>query len=514
MTPDSEKSPPGEAPSYKPTLQDQHWRALLSRQKPEELDKDMTAAIEMNDRWRFSMLLQLNRDWSGKDDLLRRTIEFGRMEMFEAMTKGGLTLTSYNGPQSLAGYAAEAGRLDFLKLFVEKHGVDVHYYSDELIRNASRHGHEDVVEYLLSKGADHSAWGGDPMREACDNGHLGVVKKLVAAGAEIGNALDRAAANGKKDIVEYLLSKGTEADTHLGDAFTSASRGGHADVVALLLTHGVSVSAGDNEAFVAACDNKHFAVAQLLLTHGADVNAQHGKPLRNASSRGEAETVKFLLENKANPNVAGTYRETPLIEAARAGHAGIVKSLLRHGADPAMFGFEAWKVARREKKRDMQLAIIKGARAARVQEADDRLAEFDATFKGGYSLDDLRTQKGPSGNTGLMLAARSGKFAAIVRKATGGQLLPSDLFHPDDQLDSVMTVLVKTKTLQQFFDPAFWADRTGAVSDAYESLPAAFQKRVKLDSIRAQINHRVIMQKAKGAGGGLKPNKPPKIPGY
>lgn len=510
--PDSEKSPPGETPSYQPTLADQHWRALLPRRKPEDLDKDMTQAIEKNDRWRFSMLMQLNRDWGGKDDLLRRTIEFGRMEMFEAMTKDGLSLPSYNGPQSLAGYSAETGRLDFLKLFVEKHGVDVHHYSDELLRNAARHGHEDVVGYLLSKGADHSAWGGDPMREACDNGHLGVVKKLVAAGAAIGNALERAASSGKKDIVEYLLSK--DAGAHTGEAFTSACRQGHADVVALLLAHGASASANDNEAFVAACDNKHIAVAQVLLTQGADVNAQRGKPLRVAANRGEAEVVKFLLENKANPNISGSYRETPLIEASRAGHTGIVKLLLRHGADPAMFGFEAWKVARREKKRAMQQAIIDGARAARAQEQDDRLAEFRSAFAAGYTLDDLRTKKGPSGDTGLLLAARSGKFADIVRKASGGNLLPADLFHPDDRLDSVMTVLVRTKTLQQFFDPGFWTDRTGAVSDAYESLPPAFQKRVNLDSIRAQINRSIIMKNMKGGGGLNGKPRPPKISGY
>ncbi|TAL39607.1 MAG: ankyrin repeat domain-containing protein, partial [Alphaproteobacteria bacterium] len=391
------------------------------------------------------------------------------------------------------------------------------YYSDELLRNASRHGHEDVVEYLLSKGADHSAWNGDPMKEACENGHLGVVKKLVAAGADInqGNPLERAAQHGRKDLVDYLLSKGADAAAGNNEAFTSACRHGHAAVVAALLAHGVSASANDNEAFVAASEAKFFDVARVLLANGADPDAQHGRPLRHAASRGETDTVKFLLENKANPNIPGPYRETPLVEAVRAGHTSIVKLLLRHGADPAMFEFEAWKAARREKNRALQHAIIDGARAARAQEQDDRLAEFRSTFRSGYTLDDLRTKKGPSGDTGLLLAARSGKFADIVRQASSGVLLPSDLFHPDDRLDSVMTVLVRTKTLQQFFDPQFWTDRTGAVSDAYESLPAVFQKRVKLDSIRAQINRSMIMKNMKGGGGMMngKP-KPPKISGY
>jgi ankyrin repeat protein len=514
--PDSEKSPPGETPSYKPTLADQHWRALLPWRKPEELDKDMTQAIEKNDRWRFSMLMQLNRDWGGQSDLLRRTVEFGRLEMFEAMTRGGLNLPEYSGAQPLAGFAAETGRLDFLKLFIEKHDVDIHYYSDELLRNAARHGHEDVVEYLLSKGADHSAWSGDPLKEACDNGHLGVVKKLLAAGADInqGNPLERAAQHGRKDIVDYLLSKGADAAAGNNEAFTSACRHGQAAVVAALLAHGVSASANDNEAFVAASDAKFFDVARVLLANGADPNAQHGRALRNAAGRGETDTVKFLLESNANPNIPGPYRETPLIEAAKAGHIGIVKLLLRHGADPGMFGFEAWKVARREKKRAMQHAIIDGARAARAQEQDDRLTEFKTTFRDSYTFDDLRTKKGPSGDTGLLLAARSGRFADLVGKASGGFLLPSDLFHPDDRLDSVMTALVRTKTLQQFFAPGFWTDRTGAVLDAYESLPSAFQKRIALDSIRAQINRSMIMKTMKPGGGLNGKPKPPKISGY
>jgi hypothetical protein len=136
-----------------------------------------------------------------------------------------------------------------------------------------------------------------------------------------------------------------------------------------------------------------------------------------------------------------------------------------------------------------------------------------AIFKPGYTVDELRERRGPSGETGLVIAAQTGRFPDLLRAAKGGLLLPADLYHPDEGLDTVMGLLMRDKKLQQFFDPGLWVERTGPVLDAYDSLPAQAQKRVRLDSIRAQINQREIMKKAKGFNNGTKAPKLPKPPG-
>ncbi len=521
--PDSGKPPPEQPSTKKPTLADQHWRALLRHRAKAEVEQDMLEAVDKGDMWRFSMLLDLKTDWASHDQVLRRMIEKDRADMFAAVAAKDTGWRDGSSINSLASFAAETGRLDFVKLFVEQYKADIHNYSDEMLRNAAHNGHEEVVGYLLSKGADHSAWSGDPLKNAAEQGHLGVVKKLVEAGAEIntsnsysyggyGDVLDRAARGGHIKVVEYLLDKGADPKAGSYEAFLTACRNNHAPLVDLFLKHGVEADARDGEGFIGACENKAFAAAKALLAAGADPNAQQGRALRLAAWRNEAETVKFLLENGADPN-AHTHSESPLTEAVRAGNKDIVVLLLKHGADQSVMNHEAWHTARRNHSRDMQHALIDGARAAREKLKADKFAEFRMTFASGYTFDDLREKKGPSGDTGLLIAAHSGRFADLLRGAKGGSLLPSDLFHPDDRLDSVMSVLYRNKTLQQFFDPAFWAERSGQVVDAYESLPAALQKRVKLDGITAQINQGIIMKKAMGGGGsnGLKP-KIPKLP--
>ena len=184
--PDHGQSP--EIPSTRrPTLADQHWRALLRHRAPDDLRKDMLDAIDKNDGWRFSMLLQVKNDWPLDDQVMRGVIERDRFDMFRAVTARGPE--SHDGGTSsltsLATYAAESGKLDFLKVFVEQYKADIHYYSDEMLRKASEQGHEGVVEYLLSKGAEADAWGGETLKCAAERGYLGVVKKLIEAGAPI-----------------------------------------------------------------------------------------------------------------------------------------------------------------------------------------------------------------------------------------------------------------------------------------------------------------------------------------
>jgi serine/threonine-protein phosphatase 6 regulatory ankyrin repeat subunit B len=89
--------------------------------------------------------------------------------------------------------------------------------------------------------------------------------------------------------------------------------------------------------------------AEWLIKQGAAVNAvdsQDYTPLHDASHRKSVEMVKFLLENKANPNSRGgrgemgrdfPRKETPLHDATYSNMESIslamVKLLVAHGAD-------------------------------------------------------------------------------------------------------------------------------------------------------------------------------------
>jgi len=111
--------------------------------------------------------------------------------------------------------------------------------------------------------------------------------------------------------------------------------------------------------FSAAIFNADFEQAARLLAEGADINKvtttmepdERGiyedttTYLIEAALRGRVETVRFLLANGADPNIAGKFAgrtallaaatsgHADLLAAATSGHADVVDLLFRHGAD-------------------------------------------------------------------------------------------------------------------------------------------------------------------------------------
>ncbi|XP_025110079.1 putative IQ motif and ankyrin repeat domain-containing protein [Pomacea canaliculata] len=66
-------------------------------------------------------------------------------------------------------------------------------------------------------------------------------------------------------------------------------------------------------------------------------DANGNTPLSEAATAGHVESIKFLLENGADPNTKGQFQRTPLYRAAFAGHMEAVECLLQNGADPRLF---------------------------------------------------------------------------------------------------------------------------------------------------------------------------------
>jgi len=117
--------------------------------------------------------------------------------------------------------AAAKGDLADVKRHLQK-GMDVNIKDDNdwtpLLYSAFN-GKQDVVVFLISKGADVNAasriTGWTPLHVAADKGHLDVVKILVGSGANV-NAKDSigmtpinsALGDNHKDVIEFLKQHG------------------------------------------------------------------------------------------------------------------------------------------------------------------------------------------------------------------------------------------------------------------------------------------------------------------
>jgi ankyrin repeat protein len=107
------------------------------------------------------------------------------------------------------------------------------------------------------------------------------------------------------------------------------------------------ISALDQD-FSSAIFNADFDKAARLLAQGADINRVTDTTvpdergvypdtttyLIETTIRGNVDTVRFLLENGADPNIAGAFaNQTALLAATQQNHSEIVELLLQHGAD-------------------------------------------------------------------------------------------------------------------------------------------------------------------------------------
>lgn len=187
---------------------------------------------------------------------------------------------------------------------------------------AARNGNLDVVEILLSYGADVEARGIvkiddevldglTPLWGATTAGHIDVLKLLIEKKAEVDGKLRTgstplrcAAYNGRLDIVSYLVENGADVNACKNDETSPlfpACSNGHTNVVEFLIKHGANVNVQDengNTALHDAAKQGHNKIANKLLSHGAlQLQNVHGlTPLLLASNHCKIKLVEYFIE--------------------------------------------------------------------------------------------------------------------------------------------------------------------------------------------------------------------------
>jgi ankyrin repeat protein len=139
-------------------------------------------------------------------------------------------------------------------------------------------------------------------------------------------------------ITQLLLSHG--ADPNDEESLYHASEFDNPLALGVLLNHPNLDPDKRNYCFCHSLDYEHRATHQLYLDHGADPNhlitrgqRKGDRPLHFALVRHRSDdTIKRLLENRANPNLADSRGITPYSLAMRLGRPDTALLLTRHGA--------------------------------------------------------------------------------------------------------------------------------------------------------------------------------------
>lgn len=184
---------------------------------------------------------------------------------------------------------AGIGQKDIVELLVSK-GANLRMYGVPALLAALEKNHEDIADFLIARGVSIQ-WDGkatSPLSFASTMGYKRAVAYLTQRGANVNSVekngttpLHAAIANNEPEIVQMLLDKGARVDL-LNDGGSTplywASRTGNVRIVRLLVERGAKVNARNPRGWtplIAALETKHKEAAVVLLEHGADVTAKN-----------------------------------------------------------------------------------------------------------------------------------------------------------------------------------------------------------------------------------------------
>ncbi len=217
-------------------------------------------------------------------------------------------------------YAALCGFKDLADKLMTKHPQQINstygYYVSPLVA-ALRGEHFKIAQSLYERGAD-----------------------VDVQGAYSRTSLYGASLTGHLEIVEWLLSRGANPNVREdGEGCISlhlAACYGHVEVSRLLLQYKADNNAQGNNGGTPlhlASREGHFGVALLLLEHGTDMNAwdkRRKTPLHHASDYGHLEVARILVEHGANIDAEDNEGRTAFQVSLDEGYHDIAKFLSDH----------------------------------------------------------------------------------------------------------------------------------------------------------------------------------------
>ncbi|MFZ3136593.1 MAG: ankyrin repeat domain-containing protein [Thermodesulfovibrionales bacterium] len=365
-------------------------------------------------------------------------IEKGDFSRFKALFSNGIDVNKKVDGISPLIYAAMRGQKEIVEFLISK-GADVNVKDNIVevpggfsggrttLHYAVLWGHKEIVGLLMSKGADVSArsvQNETPLMLAIQEGHKEIAELLILKGADIyeknnygDTLLMHALLRGRPEIAKLLISKGADVNTENtngGTPLTIALISGQEEMTRLLVTKGADINhkgrRGETPLLV-ALSNGQKDVAEFLLSKGAvadlDVRDPEGNtPLMHVAEWGQRDAAELLMSKGAKVNSIDYHGRTPLMFTAM--HGARLFALDEKGKLPPQYSTEL------ASRRQIAELLIHSGADVNAKDYDGRTPLIYAAMNGLKEIAALLISKGASvdavddqGNTPSMYASRN-----------------------------------------------------------------------------------------------------------
>jgi ankyrin repeat protein len=277
----------------------------------------------------------------------------GHVEVAALLAKISFDQGLLSTNKSALQLAAEAGNSETVKELVRIFGTVGEDCHPTPLYFAAKHGHIDIVKFLLLNGAKGTPTErktnlrgfsavsydkekiADPLLASLEGARRDIALLLLDSGACISQSAWRKAASGDDlELVCAMLANRTKPDFDSESALTGVVQAGNAEIIAKLMENGVVASP---KAVTQACCLGHLSVLEILLQQGA---CPKMSDLEGAVRNGHADIVKALalrcpkLQEDLIEQVkssAQIVRENIMTKALESGSLNTVKLLLGYG---------------------------------------------------------------------------------------------------------------------------------------------------------------------------------------
>jgi ankyrin repeat protein len=413
---------------------------------------------------------------------LGMAIQKNRLDLMKLLLTAGVSPEGGDMETTALGMAVDQQNLEMLNLLLDA-GADPNSGMEDdyrVIMSAALNGNLAIVQLLVERGADVSAWSqgetaimsaarvgnreiynylyplvdDETQRYATKHGQEELTrgqKQQERAANKLNEKLGDAALYGKTQQIKRLLENGAEANciTECGKSpLMLAAMYGHQDTLKILLGAGADPNLGGDEQFEVGQTalmyiasgywaNNRAEVIRFLVEHGANINHQDAKGRTALMLAGDfADSVTALLEAGADPDILDNEGNTALMKAPWS----IQQLLLRAGASQVgMQDVTLMEAASDGNLSKVQQLLTTGANI----NYGDGAALNSAAQKGNLELIDLLLQAGADANLGwksgftpIATAAYAGYLQAVERLLTAGAN-PFQRCHDDEYYDAL-----------------------------------------------------------------------------